>query len=66
MRVFAPVVLGTVSGGEDTGPYISPGAVVERLLLYVPTRRSCVCGNFAQIIPDTKGYLHWGIYRGEE
>jgi hypothetical protein len=41
MRVFALVVLGTVSGGEDAGPNISPGAVVERLLLYVPTRQSC-------------------------
>jgi hypothetical protein len=41
MRVFALVVLGTVSGGEDAGPNISPGAVVERLLLYVPTRQTC-------------------------
>lgn len=41
MRVFALVVLGTVSGGEDAGPNISPRAVVERLLLYVPTRQTC-------------------------
>jgi len=31
MWVFAPVVLGTVSGGEDAGPNISPGPVVQRL-----------------------------------
>ena len=39
MWVFAPVVLGTVSGGEDAGPNISPGAVVQRLFLFVPTRQ---------------------------
>lgn len=41
MRVFALVVLGTVSGSEDAGPNISPRAIVERLLLCVPTRQSC-------------------------
>jgi hypothetical protein len=33
MRVFTPVMLGTISGGEDAGPNISPSAVVERLFL---------------------------------
>jgi hypothetical protein len=47
MRVFAPVMLGAISGGEDAGPNISPGAVVERLFLYVPTCQSCGWGNFA-------------------
>lgn len=47
MRVFAPVMLGTISGGEDAGANISPGAVVERLFLYVPTCQSCGRGNFA-------------------
>jgi hypothetical protein len=47
LRVFAPVVLGTVGGGEDAGPNISPGAVVERLFLYVPTCQSCGWGKIA-------------------
>ena len=47
MRVFAPVMLGTTRGGEDAGPNISPGALVERLFLYVPTCQSCGWGNFA-------------------
>jgi hypothetical protein len=47
MRVFAPVMLGIISGGEDAGPNISPGAVVERLFLYVSTCQSCGWGNFA-------------------
>ena len=33
MRVFALVVLGTVGSGKDAWPNMSPGAVVERLLL---------------------------------
>lgn len=33
MRVFAPVMLGTVGSGIDAWPNMSPGAVVERLLL---------------------------------
>lgn len=47
MRVFALVMLGIVSGGENAGPNISPGAVVERLFLYVPTCQSCGWGKFA-------------------
>ena len=35
MRVFAPVMLGIISGGVDPGPNISPGAIVERLFLLV-------------------------------
>lgn len=66
MRVFAPVMFGTVSGGEDAGPTISPSAVVERLFLYVPTRQSYGWEIPHTIVPDTKGYLHWGIHRGEE
>ncbi len=66
MRVFAPVVLGTVSGGEDAGPNISPGAVVQRLFLYVPICQSCGWEKLDTIVPDTKGYLHWGMHRGEE
>jgi hypothetical protein len=66
MRVFAPVVLRTISGGEDAGTNISPGAVVERLFLYVPTRQSCGWENLHTIVPDTKGYPHWGMHRGEE
>jgi hypothetical protein len=52
MRVFAPVVLGTVSRGEDTGPNVSPCAIVERLFLYVPTRHSCGSGKIC-----TRSYL---------
>ncbi len=38
VRVFAFVMLGYVGGGVDTRPNISPGAIVERFLLQVPTR----------------------------
>jgi hypothetical protein len=67
MRVFTPVILGTVSGGEDAGPNISPGAIVERLFLYVFLHVSRVDEEILHtIVPDTKGYLHWGMHRGEE
>jgi len=66
MRVFTPVMLGTISGGEDAGPNISPSAVVERLFL-LSLHISHVDGeNLLTIVPDTKGYLHWGMHRGEE
>jgi hypothetical protein len=47
MRVFAPVVLGAVGGGIDAGPNIGPCAVVEWLLLHVPTCQPCGWGNSA-------------------
>jgi hypothetical protein len=47
MRVFAPVMLGTVGGGIDAGPNIGPRAIVEWLLLRVPTCQPYGWGNIA-------------------